>query len=141
MQLNAYLMFNGQCREAFKAYEKILGGKIVSMSTFGESPTADQTEPEVRDWIMHARMQVGDDVLMASDSPPQYKEGEMKGCQMAVGVTDPAEAERIFHALAEGGMVGLPIQETFWATRFGMLTDRFGVRWMVNCEKPGGGQG
>jgi PhnB protein len=83
---------------------------------------------------MHARLVLGDKVLMGSDAPPDHYE-EMKGFSVTLGIDNPTEAERIFHALADSGMVRMPIQETFWAKRFGMLVDRFGTPWMINCEK------
>ncbi|HEU0154750.1 MAG TPA: VOC family protein [Stellaceae bacterium] len=135
MQLNPYLAFNGECEAAFKFYERCLGGKIVMMLKNGESPMADQTPPDRRDQIMHARLVAGDAVLMGSDAPPGHYE-KAKGIMVTLGVEDPAEAERIFAALSEQGSVQMAIQETFWASRFGMLTDRFGIPWMVNCEKP-----
>ena len=134
MQLNPYLTFNGQCEAAFKFYEKVLGGKIEAMMTFGGSPMEDRAPAEWRDKIMHARLTAGVNVLMGSDAPPDRYE-PMKGITVSIGVDDPAEAERIFHALAEGATVQMPIQQTFWATRFGMLTDRFGTPWMINCEQ------
>ena len=134
MQLNPYLTFNGQCEAAFKFYEKVFGGKIEAMMTFGSSPMAEQTPPEWRNKIMHARMTVGDQVLMASDAPPDRHEA-MKGIMVTLGIDDPKEAERIFRALADKGTVQMPIQETFWAARFGMLTDQFGTPWMINCEQ------
>ena len=134
MELNPYLTFNGQCEAAFKFYERVLGGKIEAMMTFGSSPMAEQTSPEWRNKIMHARMTVGDQVLMASDAPPDRHEA-MKGIMVTLGIDDPKEAERIFRALADKGTVQMPIQETFWAARFGMLTDQFGTPWMINCEQ------
>ncbi len=136
MQVNPYLMFDGRCAAAFKFYERCLGGKIGAMLTYGESPMADQTSAERRDKIMHARLTVGDMALMGSDAPAgQYREPQ--GFAVTLGIDDPAEAERVFHALADGGTVRMPIQETFWATRFGMLVDQFGTPWMVNCERAG----
>jgi PhnB protein len=134
MQLTPYLMFNGQCEAAFKFYEQCLGGRIVAMTTFGETPAAEHVSPESRDRIIHARLVVGDAVLMASDCPPEMFE-ETKGFSVSLQIDNPAEAERIFHALADGGQVRMPIEETFWAIRFGMLVDRFGIPWMINCEK------
>jgi PhnB protein len=82
---------------------------------------------------MHVRLEVGDSVLMGSDAPPdRYKPPQ--GFSVNIAVEKPEEAERIFHALAEGGNVGMPLQQTFWAARFGMVVDRFGIPWMVNCE-------
>ena len=134
MQLNPYLSFNGQCEAAFKFYERCLDGKIVAMMTYAGSPMADQTPPEWRNKIMHARLTVGDEVLMGSDAPPERYEGA-KGFSVTISIENPADAERIFHALAQNGTVQMPIQETFWARRFGMLVDQFGTPWMVNCEK------
>jgi PhnB protein len=135
MQLNPYLNFNGQCEAAFKFYEKSLGGKIEAMFTHAGTPAEQQTPPEWRDKILHARLTVGDNVLMASDAPPDCYE-EPKGFSVSLQINDPKEAERIFYALAENGKVQMAIQETFWATRFGMLVDQFGIPWMINCEKP-----
>lgn len=132
MQVNPYLIFNGQCEEAFLFYHKVLGGKIETMMTHEGSPMAEHTPPELAKKIMHASLWVGDTMLMGSDAPLKDYKG-MHGFSVALALEDPAEAEKIFKALAEGGTVQMPIQETFWAAKFGMLTDRFGVAWMVNC--------
>jgi PhnB protein len=134
-QVNAYLVFNGQCEAAFKFYEKALGGKIEATMTFGDSPMSQQAPPEWRNKIMHARMTVGDTVLMGSDSLPDHYE-EPKGFSLAFGTKDPAEAERAFNELAAGGKVQMALEKTFWAVKFGMLVDRFGIPWMINCEQP-----
>ena len=134
MQLNPYLTFKGQCEPAFKFYEQVLGGKIVAMIPHEGTPAADHVPAEWRSKIMHARLVLGDKVLMGSDAPPEHYE-EMKGFSVTLGIDDPTEAERVFHALAESGTVRMPIQETFWAKRFGMLVDRFGTPWMISCEK------
>jgi PhnB protein len=134
MQLNPYLTFGGQCEAAFRFYEKVLGGKIEAMMPHEGTPAAEHVPPEWRSKIMHARLTVGDKVLMGSDAPPAHHE-PMKGFSVTLGVEDPADAERIFHALAENGTVRMPIQQTFWAARFGMLVDRFGTPWMINCER------
>jgi PhnB protein len=133
MQLIAYLTFNGQCEAAFKFYEKCLGGKIVAMMTHAGTPAEAQTPPEWRNKILHARLTVGDAVLMASDAPPGHQE-PAKGFSVHIGTEDPAEADRVFNALAQNGTVRMPIAKTFWAERFGMLVDQFGTPWMVNCE-------
>ena len=133
MQLNPYLSFNGQCEAAFKFYEQCLGGKIGVILNYGSSPMAEQVPSELRDKIMHVRLAVGDQILMGSDSPPEHYE-ETKGMSVSLNTNEPAEAERIFQALAENGTVRMPLQETFWAARFGMLVDQFGIPWMVNCE-------
>ena len=134
MQLNPYLSFDGRCEAAFKFYEKALGGKIVAMMSYGETPMKDQMPAEQHGKIAHARLTVGDQVLMGGDAPPGRYEPP-KGTTIMLGVDDPAGAERVFKALSEGGNATMPIAETFWARRFGMLTDQFGTPWMVNCER------
>lgn len=133
MQLAPYLAFDGRCAEAFRFYEQHLGGRIEMMFSYGSSPMADQTPPEWRGKVMHARLVIGDAVLMASDAPPG-RYAAPQGFHVSLAVDDPAEAERVFHALAESGSVQMPLQQTFWAARFGMAVDRFGIPWMVNCE-------
>jgi PhnB protein len=135
MKINPYLAFDGQCKRAFQFYEKALGGKINFMMTMGESPMADQTPPEQRDRIMHASLSVDDQMIAGADAPPQHF-SKPQGFCVSVDVPEPADADRIFNALSEGGKVQMPIQETFWAKRFGMLIDQFGQPWMVNCSKP-----
>ncbi|HEV7367159.1 MAG TPA: VOC family protein [Gemmatimonadales bacterium] len=133
MQANPYLNFNGDCVEAFKFYERSLGGKIESIMTHRDSPIAKDVPPAWQDRVLHARLRVGDTVLMASDSPPEYYQ-KPQGLYVSLQVDTPAEAERIFRELSQSGSVTLPIEKTFWAERFGMLVDRFGIPWMVNCE-------
>jgi PhnB protein len=133
MQLNPYLFFNGQCEEAFKFYADCLGGQIEAMMSHAGTPAEEHVPAEWRDKIMHARLSVGDQVLMASDAPPEHYQ-KPQGFSVSIGIKDPAEAERIFNALAENGTVQMPLQQTFWATSFGMCVDRFGIAWMVNCE-------
>jgi PhnB protein len=136
MQLEAYLIFNGDCAEAFRFYEKTLRGKIEFMQTFGDSPAAEQAPPGWNEKIVHVLLRVGDAVIMASDSPPdKYKEPQ--GLYVSIGLNDDAEAERIYKALSENAKsIDMPLQETFWATKFAMLTDRFGTPWMINSSKP-----
>ncbi|MFO0887787.1 MAG: VOC family protein [Isosphaeraceae bacterium] len=135
IQWNPYLAFDGQCETAFRFYERCLGGKIVAMAPYGEMPSAEPAAPEHAGRIMHARLVAGDQVLMGGDAYPGYPHEGVKGCSVAIQVDTPEEAERLFRELGEGGTVGMPLQETFWAVRFGMLTDQFGVPWMINCEK------
>lgn len=135
MQLNPYLVFDGRCKEAFELYERTLGGKIEMMQTHRESPMAQDTPPDWQDKIMHAQLAVGGEVIMGSDRPPQdYRKPE--GFSVSLTVEDPAAADRIFEALADGGSVQMPVQETFWAIRFGMLTDRYDIPWIINCSRP-----
>jgi PhnB protein len=132
MHLNAYLWFNGNCEEAFKFYEECLGGKIEVMTPHAGTPAEQEVLVEWLKKILHARLRVGYQMLMGSDCPPD-KYHQPKGFSVSLIINDPAEADRLFHALEEGGKVGMPIQKTFWATRFGMLVDRFGIPWMINC--------
>jgi PhnB protein len=135
MQWNPYLSFNGQCEAAFKFYERCLGGKIVAMIPFGDTPAVEHVPADSRGKIMHARLIVGSQVLMGSDCHPGHPYEGVKGCSVAVQVDTPDEAERVFNALAQNGTVVMPLQQTFWAIRFGMLSDQFGVPWLINCEK------
>ena len=130
--MNSYLSFNGQCEAAFKFYEQCLGGKIVAMFTHAGTPAAEHVPPEWQSKIMHVCLKVGDSLLMGSDAPPDRAQAA-KGFSVNIAVDEPAEAERIFHALAENGTVQMPIQETFWSPRFGMLVDQFDIPWMINC--------
>ena len=132
MQLSPFLSFNGQCEAAFNFYEQCLRGKIVTMLTYAGTPVADQVPPEWRNKILHASLMVGDEVLMGCDAPPERYD-EPKGFSVTLGIQDPAEAERIFNELAEKGTVSMPLRQTFWAVRFGMLVDQFRIPWMINC--------
>ena len=133
MTLNTYLVFNGQAEEAFKFYAECLNAKILASFKHADTPMAGQVSPEWQDKIMHIALKAGDSVLMGSDAPPdRFKTPQ--GFSVSLNLEDTAEAERIFAALSAGGQVGMPIQQTFWAARFGMLVDRYGVPWMINCE-------
>ena len=133
MQFIPYLNFNGECETAFKFYERSLGG-TADIRKYGDSPMAKDTPPEWHGRVMHARLDVGDAVLMGSDRAPGQDE-QSKGTYVSLSISDVAEAERIFKALADKGSIELPLQETFWAARFGMLVDQFGTPWMINCER------
>jgi len=132
MQLDPYLVFNGQCKEAFQFYEQLLGGKIESIKTHGESPMAAQVKPEWRDKVIHVHMKIGDRVLMGSDAPPEHYQ-KPQGFSLSLGAKDPAEAQRLYEVLSPGGQITMPLQKTFWSVSFAMLTDRFGIPWMINC--------
>ena len=134
MRINAYLNFKGDCAEAIKFYEKILGGQIVATMTFGQSPMASMVPADWQDKILHTRLQVGDQTLMASDAMPDNYQTPA-GVTVALNVDNAAEAERIFAALSEGATIHMPMGKTFWAERFGGLVDKYGIPWMVNCEK------
>lgn len=134
MTINTYLHFKDTCEEALKFYEKALGGKLVFMLRYGESPAAQECGKEMASKIMHGRIVIGQNVIMASDCPPDRYQPQA-GFSISINVDTPAEAEKYFSALSEKANIVMPIGETFWAQRFGMLVDKFGVSWMVNCEK------
>jgi PhnB protein len=133
MKLATYLNFEGQCKAAFEYYAEHLGGQLEGMMTFADSPMAEEATPENRDQIMHACMSIDGQLLMGSDCPPEYFE-KQQGISVMLGVDSVPEAERIFNALAVNGEIKMPLAETFWAERFGMVTDQFGTPWMINCE-------
>jgi PhnB protein len=133
MKASTHLSFNGQCAAAFKFYERAIGAKMTFSLTWGDSPMAEQVPPEWREKICHASLSVGNDVISAADSPPQYYT-QPNGFCVALSTSDLAEAERVFKALAEGGKVNMEFQKTFWSPGFGMAIDQFGIPWMVNCE-------
>jgi PhnB protein len=134
MKLNSYLYFDGQCEAAFKFYEKCLDGKIEAKFPYAGSPMEKHVPADWKNKLMHASLVIGDQVLMGADSPPgTYRKPQ--GFSVSISLKDVSKSEQIFKAMLEGGSSQMPIQETFWAARFGMLTDQFGVPWMINCEK------
>lgn len=135
MEITPYLNFNGNCEAAFRFYETALGGKITFISTWGESPMADQALPGWACKIVHITLEAGACKIHGSDSPGEDYQ-KPQGISLALGVPSVTEAERVFQALSEGGTVQVPLQETYWTQRFGMLTDRFGIPWLINCEEP-----
>jgi PhnB protein len=135
VQLNPYLTFNGQCEEAFRFYEKCLGAKSSFMTTYGDTIAADQLPEGCSNKIIHSTLAVGDQVLQGVDAlPGQYQKPQ--GFSLSININDPAEAERIFDALAQSGAVQMSLKQTFWALLFGMLIDRLGIPWMINCGYP-----
>lgn len=138
MRLIPYLNFDGQCREAFDFYAKALGGQLIGPPmTYGESPMAAQCAAGTENRIMHAQIDANGATLMGSDTPPGMAQPG-SATLVNVDVKTVEEAERIFAALAKGGQVQMPMAETFWARRWGMLIDRYGKPWMVNCMTPAG---
>jgi PhnB protein len=135
MKLNPYLTFHGNARTAFEFYAQVLRGQIVMMLTNGETPMRDQCSPGGLDRIAHTRLVIGDQVLMASDAP-EGMTCETQGMMVSLNVDTPGEAERIYNELSAGGKITMALAETFWSQAFAMFTDKFGIPWMVNCEKP-----
>lgn len=132
MRINPYLTYNGQCKEAFKFYEQVLGGKITIMMTWGESAMAAEAGPDLQGKILHATFSFDDQMLQGGDTmPARYQRPQ--GVSIALHLADVDRAHTIFDALAAGGLVQMPMQQTFWARRFGMVTDRFGIPWIINC--------
>ena len=133
MQMNPYLSFKGDCEAAFKCYEQCLGGQPGALFRYAEMPLADQVPTDWSDKVMHGSMTIGDQVLMGGDvAPDQYE--EPKGFSLALQIKSTADVERIFALLVKGGRVVVPLEKIFWAERFGMLVDRFGIPWLINCE-------
>ena len=137
MKLNPYLSFDGRCREAFEFYERCLGGKIAFIQTIGDSPMAAEMPREEHGRVMHVTLHVGDQVLQGADAPTGQFTRPAGFC-VAVHFEAAADGERVLNALAEGGMVQMAYQPTFWAKGFGMLIDRFDVPWIVNADQQGG---
>lgn len=132
MKINPYLSFDGRCREAFEFYERALCGRIVFMQTYGETPMASSVPVEVHGRVMHTTLVVGAETLQGADAPPGHF-STPAGFSVALHFDAPADGRRAFDALADGGTVQMPFQETFWAKGFGMLIDRFGTPWIVNA--------
>ena len=133
MKLNTYVNFAGTCAEAFRYYEKHLGAKIGMLMTHGQSPDQSRTKPEWKDMVLHARISIGGTDLMGADIPTAEP---VRSSYLTLSVDSDSEAERVFSALSDGGQVFMPLQETFFASRFGQLRDRFGINWMILHERP-----
>jgi PhnB protein len=134
MNISTSLCFDGRCEEAFKFYERALEGKVAFSMKWGESPMADQAPPEWQGKIIHSTLVIDGVSLSGGDVPPKdYRLPQ--GFSLIMNAPDAQSAERAFKALAEGGAVTVPMRETFWATRFGEVTDRFGIPWSIQCEK------
>lgn len=137
MNVIPYLSFDGNCREAFNFYADLLGGEATFLS-FEDAPAEEEMPAEMKDGIMNATLRAGDVVLMASDAFGNRYE-RPRGIFISLQVESVADAERYFHAFADGGRVVMPFEETFWVERFGMVVDRFGTPWMLNAGQPRGG--
>ena len=133
MQMTTHLSFKGECEAAFKFYEQCLDGQLGAIFRYAGSPLADQVPADWQDKVMHGSFTFGDQVLMGGDVAPDRYE-QPKGFSLSLQMQSAADAERIFHELARGGTVVMPLEKTFWAARFGMVVDRFGIPWLINCE-------
>ena len=131
-----YISFKGNCEDAINFYKENLGAQVLYMQRYGDSPMAGKG-PD--DKIMHCSIKIGDSVVMACDNVFEENPTTIgNNISLALGSKDPAAADEMFGKMAEGGNIVMPMQETFWAERFGMLTDKFGINWMFNCDKPHG---
>jgi PhnB protein len=133
MKMNTYVNFAGTCAEALRYYEKHLGAKIGMMMTHGQAPDQSRLKPEWADAVLHARVSIGGVDLMAADIPNAEP---MRSAYLSLSVDSDSEAERVFSVLSEGGQVFMPMEQTFFASRFGQLRDRFGINWMILHERP-----
>jgi PhnB protein len=133
MQVNVYLSFQGHCEAAFTFYEQALGGRLGAIFRYAGTPFADTVPADWQTKVMHASVTIGEQVLMGADVTPDRYE-QPKGISLSLHLTATDEAERVFHELEKDGRVVLPLEKTFWAERFGMVIDRFGIPWMINCE-------
>src|SRR5688572_5563114 len=133
-----YLTFDGNGAEALQFYCKALDGTVLFQQTFGDSPMGNQTPEEFKKRLMHASFQCSAGSFMASDGPPGHQMKAGNNVSLSLHYDTPGNAEKAFNGLAEGGKVTMPLQETFWAQRFGMLIDKYGFQWMVNVDKPQG---
>jgi PhnB protein len=133
MQLNPYLSFNGQCEAAFNFYAKVLGGKIDGILHNGDSPMRDNVPKDRHNLVMHAQISIGTNVIMGADMSLECGAvGGAGSIALTLNYDTPEEAERVFDALADGGTVKMPLAPTFWAQRFGAITDKFGTPWLIN---------
>lgn len=132
--MNAYLTFAGTCKDALELYKESLGGEIVSLQTFGEVPSENIPE-EQKNNVMHAEFRAGDIYFMASDSMPEQPIIAGNNVTLSINLSSLDEQASIFGKLSDGGAVQMPLQDTFWGARFGMLTDKYGISWMLNCDK------
>jgi len=131
--VNPYIGFKGNCREAIEFYKSAFGAAVIFSQTYGDSPMAGMGPGEN---IMHCTIKVGESVIMMCDEPNPEGAGAGGNISLAIGLNDPEKAKEYFAKLSEGGTVIMALEKTFWAEAFGMLIDKFGIKWMVNCDAP-----
>lgn len=131
MDVSPYITFKGNCREAIEFYKGALDAKVLFTQTYGESPMSSMGPAEN---IMHCSLKVGNSTIMMSDDPRPEAATAGGNISLAIGLNDPEQAKRIFGNLTKNGSVIMGLEKTYWAEAFGMLTDKFGVKWMINCE-------
>ena len=133
MKMNTYVNFAGRCAEAFTYYQKHLAGPVGMMITHGQSPDQSHVSSEWKDAVLHGRITIGGTELWAADIPNAEP---MRSAYLTLDPQIDSESERVFSALSEGGQIFMPLQETFFASRFGQVRDRFGINWMIVHERP-----
>ena len=133
MKLYPYLNFNGNCEEALNFYKSAFDADITQLGLYGDSPM--ESPDEVKDKIIHGRVQFGDVIIMASDAMNEKDFTRSGDISLSIECETADQLEKVFAKMAEGGKVTMPLQDQFWGARFGMLTDKFGIHWMFNCEK------
>jgi PhnB protein len=133
MQMHPYVNFDGQCEAALTFYAQCLGGQLGAIFHYAGTSLADQVPADWQDKVMHGSVTIGGQVLQGADVGPDRYE-QPQGFSLSLQMTSTTEADRIFHMLAKGGTIVMPLEKTFWAARFGVLVDRFGIRWLINCE-------
>ena len=131
--VNPYIAFTGNCREAIEFYKSALDAEVLFTQTVGESPMSDMGPPEN---IMHCTIKVGDSTIMMCDDPRPEAASGGGNISLAIGLNDPKRAKQLFGNLAKDGSVVMPLDKTYWAEAFGMVIDKFGIKWMVNCDAP-----
>ncbi len=134
MRLKHYLSFDGDCRQALTWYAGLLGGQVTAMQSFADTPGCEDLPDELKTRILHGRVDVDAFSLMGTDATPDHPYKGVIGAYVVIDLDDQARAEALYSALSEGAQaVEMPLQQTFWARRYGILADRHGVRWMINC--------
>ena len=136
MEMHPYVSFKGQCEEAFTFYQQCLGGELGPIFRYAGSPMANQAPDGWQEKVMHGSMTIGGQILQGADLAPDRYE-EPKGFSLSLQVRSTEDAERIFRELARDGTIVMPLEKTFWAARFGIVVDRFAIRWLINCEETG----
>ena len=133
-QLNPYLNFNGTAAKAIALYEQALGAKTENVMRYGDIP-GNTPAPQNKDLVIHARLHIGGGIVMVSDTTPEMRVPESGNVHVCLDFDDPADQKKKFDALSAGGKVTMPLQDTFWGAKFGMLVDAYGISWMFNCNK------
>jgi PhnB protein len=134
MPIQPYLFFNGRCDEAIEFYQKALGAEVMMLMRFKQMPDQSMVRPETAEKVMHARLRIGDAIVLASDGMCTGEQQKFEGFSLTLSTSSAEEVDRAFNALAEGGQVRMPLDKTFFSPRFGMLTDKFGVGWIILVE-------